>query len=85
MQLPIVNINGTQREDLLTDYMQAKAALKTAAGALSSVWPHGRDYPASSLEAHQAALSAAQREHADRLLRVRAVLAEIETIAEHLI
>jgi len=81
MQLPQININGTERSDLLEDYMGARRALQHAVEALSAASPHGRDYQT----AEPGAFYAAQREHADRILRVRQVMAEIETIAEHLV
>jgi len=79
MQLPQININGTERSDLLKDYTTAGMALQHAVDALGACSPHGRDY--QTLE--PGAFSAAQREHADRIVRVRQVLAEIETLAEH--
>jgi hypothetical protein len=81
MQLPQININGTDARDLLTDYMRAKKALEAAADALSAAWPHGRDYQTLEPGAHQRA----SNEHAARLTKVREVLAEIETIAEYLV
>lgn len=81
MQLPQININGTERSDLLEGYMTARRLLQHAAEALSAASPHGRDYqtcPAGSFYV-------AQQEHADRIVKVRQVIAEIETIAEHLV
>lgn len=81
MQLPCININGTDPENLLTDYIKAKQALQVAAEALSAVWPHGRDYQTLQYGAHQRAAD----EHAARIIKVREVIAEIETIAEYLV
>lgn len=81
MLLPVINLNGTERDDLLKDYMAARKALQCAVAALSAASPHGRDYqtmPAGSFYV-------AQQEHADRIVKVRSVLAEIDTIAEHLV
>ncbi len=81
MILPIVNINGTERDDLLKDYMAARKALQLAVEALGAASPHGRDYQTMP----QGSFYAAQPEPADRIVKVRSVLAEIETIAEHLV
>ena len=82
MHLPVPNINGTNREDLLKDHIQAMHALRNAISHVSAIAPHGRDY---QTVAEPGALYAAQREHADRLKMLRVVLAEIETIAEALV
>ena len=83
MQLPVININGTERSDLLELYLDAKRALEHAVDALNAAAPHGRDY--QTYRDHDQTFYAAQREHADRILKVRAVLAEIETLAEHVV
>ena len=79
MQLPIINLNGTDRDDLLKDYLTAKRALEDGLKALSAVWPHGRDYQTGG------DVQQAMREHADRCKVVRQVIAEIDTIAESLV
>lgn len=81
MQLPQININGTERSDLLEDYMAARRALQRAVEALSAASPHGRDYQTCPA----GAFYVAQQEHADRLVKVRQVMAEIETLAEHIV
>lgn len=79
MQLPIINtLSGTNRSDLLGDYLEAKRALQQALEKMSGVWPHGRDYQRGDI-------NAAMREHADRCKAIRQVIAEIETIAEALV
>jgi hypothetical protein len=83
MQLPQINLNGTERNDLLQDYIKAKRALEHAVEALSACAPHGRDY--QTLPNHESFFYAAQREHTARILKVRQVLAEIETLAEHVV
>jgi len=83
MHLPQININGTLRSDLLEDLIVAKRSLEHAIEKLSACSPHGRDYqtyPNGSLVFYEA-----QREHADRIVKVRQVLAEIATIAEHIV
>lgn len=81
MHLPQININGTERSDLLKDLICAIRALEHAAEALGACSPHGRDYQTLP----QGTFYAAQREHFDRIVKVRQVLAEIETIAYHLV
>lgn len=83
MQLPQININGTQRSDLLELYFEARLALKNAIDALNAAAPHGRDY--QTYPTGDQVFYAAQREHVERILKVRQVLAEIETLAEHIV
>lgn len=78
MQLPIINICGTDRSALLDTYMLGIHALREAIDALNECTPHGRDYQ------HGGSINAALQEHAVRTMKVRNVLAEIETLAEHL-
>lgn len=83
MQLPQININGTERSDLLEDLIAAKRALEHAISALNGCSPHGRDY--QTVADGGVAFYAAQREHVERVVKVRQVLAEIETLAEHVV
>lgn len=79
MQIPIVNkLTGTDPDDLLKDYLRAKHALVVAVEAMTAVYPHGRDYQGGSI-------NEAMNEHAARILKVRQVIAEIDTIAESLV
>ena len=41
---PIVNLNGTSREELINQIQQANAAINNAIDALMDAMPHGRDY-----------------------------------------
>ena len=80
MQLPIINhLTGTDKNDLLQDYILAKRALEHAAERMSGVWPHGRDYQ------NGGDINAAMREHAARCAKIKQVIAEIEIIAEAII
>lgn len=79
MQLPIVNtLTGTNREDLLNDYLTAKKAMLDAVSAMSGIWPNARDYQGGDI-------NAAMREHAARCASIRQVIAEIDVIAESLV
>jgi hypothetical protein len=41
---PIVNINGTSRDDLVKMRIEARRAIHEALRALQELSPHGRDY-----------------------------------------
>jgi hypothetical protein len=43
--LPIVNLNGTSRQELLRQYVVGIDGLQKAITALREMAPHGRDYP----------------------------------------
>jgi hypothetical protein len=42
--IPIVNMNGTSRENLLQQYIDALEGLRHAIRTLGAMAPHGRDY-----------------------------------------
>lgn len=76
MEIPNVNrLSGTDPDDLVRDYMAAKAAVEKAIKAISGVWPNGRDY-------QQGSIRQAMHEHAERCKLLRQVAIELETIAE---
>jgi hypothetical protein len=83
MQLPAININGTARSDLLEQHMNARRLLSKAIEGLQECAPHGRDY--QTLPDGQNALHKALDEHSNRLLKLRQVAIELETICEHVI
>lgn len=82
MHLPQLNINGTDPSDLLEDLIEAKRALEYAIEKLNGCSPHGRDY--QTCGDGGATFYAAQREHVERIVAVRKVLAEVVTIAEYI-
>ena len=85
MQFPDIDLNGTARQDLLEQQINAMTAIRIAITALHDASPNGRDYtPQGSTEAN-AKIAQALREHSDRLMRLKSVLIEIETIAEHIV
>jgi len=75
MELPIVNINGTSRKQLLEQYLAALLALQVTVKAVQDAAPHGRDY------VHGGNISAAIAEHVERLAVLQRVADEIEKIA----
>lgn len=85
MQLPVINLNGTARSDLLEQHMTIMRHLRHALEALQEACPHGRDYQTLGDGGGALALHQAMDEHSNRVLRLRQVMAEIETIAEHVV
>jgi hypothetical protein len=85
MHLPQVNINGTAPSDLLELYIDSKRALEAAVISLNASAPHPRDYQYGNAAESNRIFYEAQREHAARIMKVRQVLAEIETLAEHIV
>ena len=83
MQLPIINLNGTAASDLLEQHQTVARDLRSAVQALQEACPHGRDYQTLGGEKASEALHRALDEHSNRLLKLRQVLAEMETIVEH--
>jgi hypothetical protein len=79
MIFPTIHLNGTNAQDLLEDQLKAMNAIRNAIQALQNAGPNGRDYYPQGSQAFQHA----QEEHEQRLLVLRNVLAELETIAEH--
>jgi len=77
---PRVHLNGTSREVLLEDYLDAKQAVRLAIGALKACAPNGRDYYVIGPEA----IDVAQKQHADRVHRLVLVLQELDFIAQEI-
>jgi hypothetical protein len=75
---PTIHMNGTARDSLLEANLGASDALRAALAALELNAPNPRDYYPQG----DAAFPAAAREHADRVSRLRSVLAELEALAE---
>lgn len=71
---PTVHLNGTSRESLMRQYEDAGAALNAAFRKLVEASPNARDYYVQDCFA----FAAAQREHEDRLARIKSVHDEIE-------
>jgi hypothetical protein len=79
MKLPVVNNNGTSRADLLGGIIKARRALAEAIEAVGATAPHGRDFQFNP-EDYRGAVS----EHADRMLALRKVMVELDTLGEHI-
>jgi len=78
---PRVHLNGTGREVLLEDYLDAKEAVRLAIGALKACAPNGRDYYVIGPEA----IEVAQKQHADRVHRLVLVFQELDFIAQEIV
>lgn len=77
LTVPTVHLNGTACDSLLDAHCGAGSALRAALDALELTAPNPRDYYPQG----DAAFAAAKREHADRVGRLRSVLAELEALA----
>jgi hypothetical protein len=78
MVKPTIHRNGTSAEALLEGYLEAHRALLAALEGLEGAAPNARDYypvPGS--------FEVARAQHARRIERVRSVLEEVMTLAEH--
>ena len=79
MILPTIHRNGSSKDDLFDGYMAALAAMQTAIDAAAQTAPHGRDYYPQGDDA----LRQAQAAHQDRMRRLHAIAAELNTLAVH--
>lgn len=80
LSFPIVNLNGTSREELQKQCRQAWEALQNACEMVQEMSPHGRDY--QTVDFHRYAL--ARQQHLDRLRSLEQVKSEIYEIWESL-
>ena len=78
MMTPTIHLNGTSKESLTEALCEAVHAIHEAGRALAQTCPNGRDYYPQGNEA----ISTAMREHESRMDRLRAVVRELEEIAE---
>lgn len=75
--IPMVNINGTSRDALVSAYCDASEAIRRAVEAVGRTSPHGRDYIGNDV-----AFNNATRQHRDRVAKLQAVFFEIQSLAE---
>jgi hypothetical protein len=78
--VPVIHINGTSAEALLTAYDTADRALALAQIALEECSPHARDYYPQESSERNDPFAVAVREHMERcesLARLRAQLVDI--------
>ena len=77
-KIPTVHLNGTGRDELLTQVREAHTAICDAIDALYVAAPHGRDYYTQGDDAYPAA----RTEHLARLSKLQAVRDEVWEIWE---
>lgn len=80
LAIPTIHLNGTAREELLSQLCDAITAIMAAMDTLAKACPNGRDYYPQGPDAIQEAL----RQHANRLHNLKAVLDELNEIGEAL-
>jgi hypothetical protein len=78
MMIPSVHLNGTSKEELIRQLIDASEALLTATAVLSAAAPNPRDYYPQGPDA---ALLAAG-EHATRVMTLYRMRDELQAIAE---
>ena len=77
LAIPTVHMNGSSKENLITDLCDAREAIRVALERMGAVCPNGRDYYPQGPQAIQEAL----RQHANRLHHLKAVHDELGDIA----
>lgn len=77
---PIIHLNGTSPEALLEGYREAMAGARKLLEALSEAAPNGRDYYPHPTPG---AMEKASREHNARIAVVRAVMQDMEELAQY--
>lgn len=78
MMIPTIHLNGTSRDALLTQVLDAAHAVTAAINAVAAAVPNGRDYYPQG----PTALSLAMQEHGNRLWLLVNVLDQLQAIAE---
>ena len=78
MQLPLIHLNGTSKQALLEQYQAPAQAVWGALRSLEQNGPNARDYYPLGPES----FAVAQREHADRCSKLRAVHDELVALVE---
>ena len=78
--LPTIHINGSSPKDLFENACEALGALRKAIQAVEETSPNGRDYYPQG----DGAIAVAISEHCDRIKRIQSVIADLQTLAEHI-
>ena len=80
LAVPTVHLNGTSRDALLEQLLEAAHAIHEAGRKLAAAYPNARDYYVQP----GAAIAVAMRQHETRMNKLREVAGELETIAERM-
>jgi len=80
LTFPTLHLNGSGYERLFDLHAEANGALRNALNKLAEAAPHGRDFYVQG----DGAFEEARKEHEDRLVRIRAVMEEMDSILESL-
>jgi hypothetical protein len=80
MMFPTVHLNGTSRDELRNQYLQAIGLLFKARRALADCCPNGRDYYPQGPDA----IETATLEHAGRCLKIDEVIDEMQHLCMEL-
>lgn len=78
---PTVHLNGTSRDELLRQHVEAHIALRVALDKMGEASPHARDYYVSN---DSGAFTKARLQHQARCEAIAKVMAELQEIAETL-
>ena len=78
MMTPTIHLNGTSRDELMRQLIDAREALRTAIYQLCEAYPNGRDYYVQGPDA----LPQAMKEHESRVARLQSVHDELGDLAE---
>lgn len=80
MIFPTVHLNGTSKDEMIDRLSDAGSAVHKAIDALIDARPNARDYYPQGPDA----FAQADREHNERLTKLRAVYDELAQMHEHL-
>ena len=80
MQFPVINMNGSNGQELLDQIMAAVNAVRAARVAVGKTIPHGRDYQTLDVNAY----SAARDEHWTRCHTLGNLERELTELADNL-
>lgn len=76
--VPTVNLNGTSRQELVKQQLDAWHALEAAMTAMKAAAPHGRDYQTDDAVTFRVA----RFEHGRRLQAIVTLMSEYQQMAE---
>jgi hypothetical protein len=79
----IVNLNGTSRDSLVNQRIEARQALASALDALIETSPHPRDFP-DSVPGAAVSYQQARKIYQDRLTSIHALMEDLQAEAEAL-